>query len=104
MIAENWQSEIKTSLCSAYGARFEGAVLYGSEARNDASEDSDIDVLVLLRGPIRVLRDIQTAVKAVYQLSLRYGRPISAKPVDAAEYEAANFPLYANAKREGIVL
>lgn len=33
------------------GSRFVGAVLFGSRARGDAREDSDVDVAVVLRGP-----------------------------------------------------
>ena len=44
--------EIRRRLESAYGARLRGIVLYGSEARGDAGPDSDIDLLVLLEGPV----------------------------------------------------
>jgi len=93
--------EIRAALDTTYGERLKGVVLYGSEARGTASLDSDIDVLVLLDGPIRLWRDTQAAVRALYPLSLRYERPISAKPVDVRQYEAAKYPLYVNAKAEG---
>jgi predicted nucleotidyltransferase len=41
---------IKADLASAYGSRLAGVVLYGSRARGDYREDSDIDIVVLLRG------------------------------------------------------
>ena len=41
---------IKTPLAEAFGERLKGVVLYGSEARGDSEPDSDIDVLVLLKG------------------------------------------------------
>ena len=40
--------EIKRRLECAFGDRFRGALLYGSEARGEAAPDSDIDVMVLL--------------------------------------------------------
>lgn len=39
---------IKTKLQATYGSRLKGVMLYGSEARGEATEDSDIDLLVLL--------------------------------------------------------
>jgi len=96
--------EIKSRLQAAHGDRLCGVVLYGSEARGDAEPDSDIDVLVLLKGPMDYLRDVKTNIRVLYSLVLEFGRPISPKVVDVLEYEAAEFPLYRNAQREGIVL
>jgi len=43
---------IKAELASIYGRRLAGVVLYGSHARGDYRQDSDIDIVVLLRGEI----------------------------------------------------
>ncbi len=94
--------EIRDALRAAHGERLRGVVLYGSEARGEASETSDIDILVLLEGPVSLGRDLRTNIDAVYHLVLETGRPIHARPVDVKAYEAAEFPLYRVAKREGI--
>lgn len=104
MDREELLGDIKSRLRAAHGDRLCGVVLYGSEARGDAGPDSDIDVLVLLKGPICNWRDLEANIKALYPLALKLERPISAKPVDIKEYEAAEFPLYRNAKREGILV
>jgi uncharacterized protein len=93
---------IRERLQKAYGQRLRGVVLYGSEARDEARPDSDIDVLVLLDGPINYVQDLRTNIDALYDFVLALERPISATPVDIAVYEAAAYPLYRNAKAEGI--
>jgi len=95
--------QIKDCLQDACGDRLRGVVLYGSEVRAAADDESDIDVLVLLDGPIHLGRDIDTCTKAIYPLMLEIGRTIDAAPVDIRDYEAGNDPLYRAAKKEGIL-
>ena len=94
---------IKRRLLDAHGHRLRAVVLYGSEARGVARPDSDLDLLVLLDGPIDYGKDLRPNINALYDLVLALERPISAKPVDVVAYEAAQYPLYRNAKMEGIV-
>lgn len=94
--------KVRSALEAAFPDRLRGVVLYGSEARGTARPDSDIDLLVLLDAPVRLARDIDKAVEALYPLSLRLGRHISAMPVDAEEYESVECPLYRAAHREGV--
>ena len=58
---------------------------------------------MLLEAPIDYGRDLRTNINVLYDLVLALERPISAKPVDVAAYEAAAYPLYRNAKAEGIL-
>ena len=94
--------QIKSRLQEAFGDRLRGIVLYGSEARGDARQDSDVDVLMLLEGPIRLGRDIDVGIEALYPLILRIERPIQALPVDVRDYEAGVMGLYRTAAEEGI--
>jgi predicted nucleotidyltransferase len=95
---------VKAGLSQAFGPRFRGLLLFGSEARGTARPDSDIDFLVLLAGPIERQKDLATIIDVVYPLEeeLTGFRPISAIPVDEAVFEAQEWPLHINAKREGI--
>jgi uncharacterized protein len=93
---------IRQRLLGAHGRRLHGVVLYGSEARGESRPDSDIDVLVLLEGPVNYTRDLRANIDALYELVLALERPISAKPVDVDTYEAAAYPLYRSAKAEGV--
>ena len=102
MDREELLSRIKNYLQDAHGDRLRDVILYGSEARGDAEPDSDIDLMVLLDGPIKLWKDIQTSVYALYDLQLEIIRPIHAMPVDVEVFRAGEYALYRNAKREGI--
>ena len=100
---ELW-SRVKKRLEEVYGDRLKGVVIYGSEATGGSEPDSDIDVMVLLEGPIKLWQEIDRCVDAVYPLTLEAGRPIHPQPVNAEEFEKGDFALYRNVKAEGIRL
>ena len=95
---------VKVALQKAFRNRLRGVVLYGSEARHQATPDSDLDLLVLLDGPINEPSDSWTCIDTLYPLVLESGRPIHAVPIDAEEYSKAEFPLFKHAAREGVLL
>ena len=94
--------QIHRSLLPVFADRLRGVVLYGSEATGKAMADSDIDILVILDGPVNIGRDLRLIIRALYPLQLKIGRTIHSTPVDVQAYQAGQFALYRNAKREGI--
>ena len=93
---------IRDRLHAVHGARLHGVILYGSQARGEATADSDIDVLVLLDGPVDYGRELDKNLKALYPLATQWSRRISAKPIPTDEYETFDCPLYRHAHRDGI--
>jgi predicted nucleotidyltransferase len=91
----------KSLLEKNYESQFKGLILYGSTARNEASPDSDIDLLVLLTPPIDYFRELRRIVDLLYPIQLESEQLISAKPAPLDDYERGRIQLYRTAKREG---
>ena len=84
----------------ATGGQIEWAVARGWQALRNG----DLDVLVVLKGPVRLGEDLHAAVEALYPLQLDADFPIHPLPVDEQRFEAGDFALYRNVRREGVVL
>ena len=54
-------NEAKGRLASAFDNRLRGVMVYGSQVRGQADAESDIDLMVLLEGPVRFGRDLGLA-------------------------------------------
>jgi predicted nucleotidyltransferase len=57
MLGNKIRKEIRARLEAVFPDRLQGVLLFSSEARNEAREDSDLDLMVLLEGPVRLGRD-----------------------------------------------
>lgn len=80
-------TEFAKRVRTRFGDRLARVVLFGSRARGDVTEESDIDVLVLLRAPIgeetRATREVWTIVEEVLRLEPRAYVPLA--PIVLAE-------------------
>jgi uncharacterized protein len=91
-------------LQALYGERLHGVVLYGSCARGTEETQSDIDLMVLLEGPVDGAQEIRRIWEVLYPLQLESERLLSVVPVDVALYNRGEYALYRQAKAEGVVL
>lgn len=104
MLTAEVRKEIRSRLQTAFRERLREVWLFGSEARREPCPDSDLDLMVLLEGPVRLGQDLETIVRALYPLQLELEVPIHAIPVAEASFKAGGYGLYRNAKREGFPL
>lgn len=93
---------IKDLLQIPYGDRLRGVVLYGSEARGESSPESDVDILVLLTGPVDLGKELHTIIETLYPLQLELDRVLEAFPVDEAEYLRRTYAWYRQAQKDEI--
>ena len=96
--------QCRTLLQALYGARFHGVVLYGSCARGTEELESDIDLMVLLEGPVDGAQEIRRIWEVLYPLQLQSDHLLSVVPVDVALYDRGEYALYRQAKAEGVTL
>jgi predicted nucleotidyltransferase len=81
-------------------------ILYGSTARGDSMEDSDIDLLILVNKD-HISRKEEKRIKyPLYDLEFDTGQIISPMIISALDWENIHSitPLYKNIKKEGIEL
>jgi len=91
-------------LQALYGTRLRGVVLYGSCARGTEETESDIDLMVLLEGPVDGAQEIRRIWTSLYPLQLESERLLSVVPVDIALYDRGEYAVYRQAKAEGVAL
>jgi len=92
----------RAALETLYSDRLEGVILYGSTARGEDARDSDIDLLVLLEGPVNAAAEIRQIWDRLYPIQLECDREISIRPADAASYERGESMLYQSIHEEGV--
>ncbi|MEW6377988.1 MAG: nucleotidyltransferase domain-containing protein [bacterium] len=68
--------ELKKELHGLAGNSLEGLFLYGSKARGDFSDQSDIDIMIIVRGLTRELKD--KILTRIADLEFEYLTPLSA--------------------------
>jgi predicted nucleotidyltransferase len=97
-------SKLRESLQSIYGPRLSHMILYGSHARGEATRDSDIDVLVVLKGPVQPGAEIARTSDTVAALSLQTDNVITCLFMDEERYLHRAGPLLRNIRREGVTV
>lgn len=88
-----------------YGDELHAVILYGSYARGDYDEESDVDIMVLADVPLQKLSDFRSQTDELCgRLLYDYGLVVSVTERDTQTYYryADILPFYKNIKEEGV--
>lgn len=96
--------ELKTALTGLYGERLRGIYLFGSYARGDFHEESDVDVLVVLCGEVHPYTEIVRINEFASGICLEHDLLIAVVPAAEEWFNRRAEPLYQNVAREGVLV
>lgn len=95
---------LKKYLTEEYQERLDRIILFGSHAREEAANTSDIDVLIVLNDPVNISEELNRTSQFVAQLCLEHDLLISRLFLLRSRFETENSPLLRNIRQEGIAL
>jgi uncharacterized protein len=95
-------TELRHRFEAFYGERLVQILLFGSQARGDATSGSDIDVFIVLKGLTSSGDEMTRTSALTASLSLQYDVVISRVFVSDEQFADKQSPLLLNVRREGI--
>ncbi len=96
--------ELRLGLAQRLGERLGAVYLYGSQARGDARPDSDIDVLIILRGSFDYFQTLDQISELAWKLSLENDVVIAQVLVSEEKFAQSASPFLMNVHREAILV
>jgi predicted nucleotidyltransferase len=95
-------SEFKKGLLKLYGERLKAIYLFGSYARGDYNDASDVDIMIVLDHYESYWEELVKTSYLASELSLEYGVLISRTIMTEKNWQDGDLPLLRNIRAEGI--
>jgi predicted nucleotidyltransferase len=96
--------EFRAGVEVLYKERLKSIILYGSWARDEATEDSDIDLVVVLAGKVDPCEEIDRMADIFTDLNLEHNVLMAVYPVSESAFDKVDSPLFINVRKEGITV
>jgi predicted nucleotidyltransferase len=93
---------LRRELNLVLGRKLAQVVLFGSRARGDARPDSDIDVLIVVRGPLDPAHLMRRTSEPVARVSLEHDVVIARMFASQSLYKSGRSAFLRNVRREGV--
>lgn len=95
-------SELKSRLSVLYGTRLQSVYLFGSYARGEADDESDVDILIVLDRVDNYSGEINRSSEIISEISLKYGITLSRVFVSAKQWRDDLTLFFLNVREEAI--
>ncbi len=96
--------QVKAFLHEKYGNGIKRVILCGSHARGEATEDLDVDVLVLTDPSLKPSEVRKSLSDLLFDIILEEGELISVVVVPEEHFENYSSPFTLNVKKEGMAV
>jgi predicted nucleotidyltransferase len=102
---QNVMQELVAGILTVMQEQVVSIILYGSVARGTNTEDSDVDVALLIKGELNSATEDMLS-DFIVDMNLKYNKVFSVIDIDIDKFSAweTTLPFYQNMKKEGIVL
>lgn len=99
----NLMKELKEGLIQIYGDKMKAVYLYGSYARGDYRQGSDVDVMVLLKDYRDYWKEYMRSSDYVSDISLKYDVTVSYILIKEFQWNASDKPVLRNIRKDGVL-
>ena len=99
---ESTLRRIKERLNSVYGNRIKRVMVYGSFAKGEADEESDVDIAVVVADKLSPNKVEKNLDELLFQILMEKSELVTVFVIPESKFDTYKSPLILNIKEEGI--